>query len=181
VIITPELGLGQHNTKRAAVRRYLPATGRYELELLGSGQKISVKPANFELVTVPVGLAVEVRGLVGAAEHNGKQGVVESRLGENGRCAVWLPGRAKPLGLKPANLALLIGGPEPEPAPRGEALGLQLELFTAANAGDGAAVARLLAAGADANALMPLEGPSGVALGVKVLSTPPSIFCIENG
>jgi hypothetical protein len=54
-----------------------------------------------------VGLAVEVRGLVGATEHNGKQGVVASCVGENGRCSVRLPGRAKPLGLKPANLALL--------------------------------------------------------------------------
>jgi hypothetical protein len=75
------VGAAEHNSQRAAVRRYLPATGRFELELLESGQNIDVKPANFELVVVPVGLAVEVHGLVGAAEHNGKQGVVESRVG----------------------------------------------------------------------------------------------------
>jgi hypothetical protein len=74
------VGAPEHNGQRAAVRRHLPAKGRFELELLESGQKISVKPANFELVAVPVGLAVEVHGLVGAAEHNGKQGVVESRV-----------------------------------------------------------------------------------------------------
>ena len=34
-----------------------------------------------ELVAVPVGLAVEVHGLVGAAEHNGKQGAIASRVG----------------------------------------------------------------------------------------------------
>jgi hypothetical protein len=76
------VGAPEHNGQRAAVRRHLPAKGRFELELLESGKRMDVKPANFELVTVPVGLAVVVRGLVGgAAEHNGKKGVVESRVG----------------------------------------------------------------------------------------------------
>jgi hypothetical protein len=78
------LGAPEHNGQRAAVRRHLPAKGRFELELLESGKRMDVKPANFELVAVPVGLAVEVHGLVGAAEHNGlngKKGVVESRVG----------------------------------------------------------------------------------------------------
>ena len=75
------VGAPEHNGQRAAVRRHLPAKGRFELELLESGKRMDVKPANFELVAVPVGLAVEVHGLVGAAEHNGKKGVVESRVG----------------------------------------------------------------------------------------------------
>ena len=37
-----------------------------------------------------LGLAVEVQGLVGAVEHNGMKGVVESRVEENGRCGVRL-------------------------------------------------------------------------------------------
>jgi hypothetical protein len=62
----------------------LPALGRFERELLESGKRMDVKPANFELVAVPVGLAVEVHGLVGAAEHNGKKGVVDGRVGAAG-------------------------------------------------------------------------------------------------
>jgi hypothetical protein len=57
--------------------------GWFELELFESGKRMDVKPSNFELVAVPVGLAVEVHGLVGAAEYNGlngKKGVVESRV-----------------------------------------------------------------------------------------------------
>ena len=45
-------------------------------------------------------LKVVVHGLVGAVEHNGKAGTVDSRVGENGRCGVRLPGRATPLGLR---------------------------------------------------------------------------------
>jgi ankyrin repeat protein len=159
------VGAAEHNGQRAAVRRHLPTKGRFELELLASGQKISVKPANFELLIVLVGLAVEVRGLVGTAEHNGKRGVVESRVGENGRCGVRLPGRAPPLGLKPANLQLANQAValEPEPA-GGDAAGggaLWRQLYVAAQAGDGAAVARLLAAGADPNAPVAVQLPSG--------------------
>jgi hypothetical protein len=83
------VGAPEHNGQRAAVRRHLPAKERFELELFESGQTMAVKPANFELLMVPVGLAVKVHGLIGAAEHNRKhQGVVESRVGEDGRCGV---------------------------------------------------------------------------------------------
>jgi hypothetical protein len=75
------VGAPEHNGQRGAVRCHLPAKGRFELELLESGKRMDVKPANFELVAVPVGLSVEVHGLVGPAEHNGKKGVVESRVG----------------------------------------------------------------------------------------------------
>ena len=64
---------------------------------------------------MPVGLAVEVGGLVGAAEHNGKRGtVVGGPHPKTGRYKVRLDdggeadgGGAKLLGLKPANLRLL--------------------------------------------------------------------------
>jgi ankyrin repeat protein len=169
------MGAAEHNGKLAAVRRHLPEKGRFQLELLESGRRMDVKPANFELVIVPVGLGVEVRGLVGAAEHNGKQGVVESRIGENGRCGVRLPGRATPLGLKPANLQLANQAVslEPEPAAGagpsgGGALGPQL--CCAAQTGDAAAVARLLAAGADPSALVTGRDASGESTGLQ--STP---------
>jgi hypothetical protein len=159
------VGAAEHNGQRAAVRRHLPAKGRFELELLESGQTMDVKPANFELVIVPVGLVVEVRSLVGAAQHNGKQGVVESRVGENGRCSVRLPGRATPLGLKPANLqpAGQVVALEPEPAGAGPACGgaLSWQLCVAAEEGDGVAVAQLLAAGADPSAFLTGRNPSG--------------------
>jgi hypothetical protein len=159
------VGAAEHNGQLAAVRRHLPGKARFELELLESGQKISVKPANFELVNVPVGLAVEVHGLVGAAEHNGKQGVVESRVGENGRCGVRLSGRATPLGLKPANLqpANQAVPLEPEPAGAGPAGGRALgrQLCDAARTGDGAAVTRLLAAAAAAGVAAAGAGRGG--------------------
>ena len=66
---------------------------------------------------VPVGLVVEVGGLVGAAEHNGRRGtVVGGPDPKTGRYKVRLDGGgefgaggAKPLGLKPANLRLSEG------------------------------------------------------------------------
>jgi ankyrin repeat protein len=154
------VGAAEHNGQRAAVRRHLPAKGRFELELIESGQTICVKPANFELLVVPVGLAIEVHGLVGAVEHNGKKGVVESRVGENGRCGVRLPGRATPLGLKPANLqpanqAVALEPPEPAGASPAGAAALMQQLYDAVVEGDGVAVSRLLAAGADPNAWVP--------------------------
>ena len=70
---------------------------------------------------MPVGLAVGVGGLVGAAQHNGKRGTVASGPDPiPGRYKVQLDGGGnggRPLGLLPANLQLL--GPEglePEPS-----------------------------------------------------------------
>jgi ankyrin repeat protein len=159
------VGAPEHNGQRAAVRRHLPVKGRYELELLESGQKVHVKSANFELVIVPVGLAVEVHGLVGAVEHNGKKGVVESRVGENGRCGVRLQGRTTPLGLRPVNLqpASQAVALELEPAGASSAGGgaLEQQLYVAVDEDDGPAVVRLLAAGADPNASVPMWTASG--------------------
>ena len=63
---------------------------------------------------MPVGLAVGVGGLVGAAQHNGKRGTVASGPDPiSGRYKVQLDGGGnggRPLGLLPANLRLL--GPE---------------------------------------------------------------------
>ena len=75
------------------------------------------------MAAVPVGLAVGVAGLVGAAQHNGKRGtVVAGPDPVSGRYKVRIDGAAggaKPLGLKPANLQLmeeLMEGLELEPA-----------------------------------------------------------------
>ena len=66
----------------------------------------------FEVVAVPVGLAVGVGGLVGAAQHNGKRGTVASKPDpSSGRYKVRLDGAGnggRPLGLLPANLRLLV-------------------------------------------------------------------------
>ena len=71
---------------------------------------------------MPVGLAVGVGGLVGAAQHNGKRETVASGPDPiSGRYKVRLDGGGnggRLLGLLPANLRLL--GPEglePEPEP----------------------------------------------------------------
>ena len=79
-----------------------------------------MRPANVEVLAVSVGLEVEVGGLVGAAEHNGKRGVVvrgadpatgRYRVRLNASEASGSGGRAaKPLALKPANLRLLERG-----------------------------------------------------------------------
>ena len=52
------------------------------------------------------GTAVEVVGLVGAQQHNGKRGVVAGMDLESGRCKVRLDD-GKMLGLKPENLKLV--------------------------------------------------------------------------
>jgi hypothetical protein len=162
------VGAPEHNGQRAAVRRHLPAKGRFELELLGSGNTIHVKPTNFELVIVPVGLPVEVTGMVALAKHTGQHaiGVVESRVGESGHCGVRLNGKL--LGLKPACLALLPEAAALEATRGGKALAVVLKgtdaekLCDAAESGDDPAVARLLVAGADPNALVPRsQTPSG--------------------
>ena len=57
------VGAAKHNAKLAAVLRHLPAKARFELELLESGQRMDVKPANFELVRLPAGTAVATAGL----------------------------------------------------------------------------------------------------------------------
>ena len=60
---------------------------------------------------MPVGLAVGVGGLVGAAQHNGKRGTVASGPDlSSGRYKVRLDGGGnggRPIGLLPANLRLL--------------------------------------------------------------------------
>eukprot|EP01051_Picozoa_sp_SAG22_P033745 SAG22_NODE_14934_length_361_cov_0.961832_1_plen_109_part_01 len=104
------VGAAQHNGKRAAVLRFLEDRGRFVLRLESDGSTLNVKPANVEVVAVPVGLAVEVGGLVGAAEHNGKRGtVVGGPDPKTGRYRVRLDcggdsdggggGGGKPLGL----------------------------------------------------------------------------------
>ena len=91
--------------------------------------------------------------------------MVESRVGENGRCRVRLHGRATPLGLRPANLqpASQAEALEPEPAGARPAGGgvLGQQLYDAVGKDDTPAVARLLAAGADPNASAARRKPSG--------------------
>jgi ankyrin repeat protein len=72
---------------------------------------------------------------------------------------VRLPGRATPLGLQPANLALCTEARAPEADPRDNLLAEQL--VHAAQGGNARAVARLLAAGADPNASVDRRIPSG--------------------
>ena len=53
-----------------------------------------------------VGDTVKIHGLTGAAQHNGKTGVVQSFDATKGRYAVALTnGKKKPLAIKPINLA----------------------------------------------------------------------------
>ena len=102
------VGAAEHNGKRAAVLDFVAAKGRFKLELEDGGKRLSVKPANFELAAAPAGLAIEVVGLVGAPQHNGKRGTVAGGPDvETGRYTIRLPGGGKPLGLKPGNLALV--------------------------------------------------------------------------
>jgi tetratricopeptide (TPR) repeat protein len=118
------IGAARHNGKRGVVVGSAVHSGRFTVRLAGDdGTLLRVKPANLEVVTVPVGTAVEVGGLVGAAQHNSKWGTVVGGLDlQTGRYKVRLDtGHEQPLGLKPANLRLLIEGAGPtdaaEPAP----------------------------------------------------------------
>ena len=53
-----------------------------------------------------VGNTVEIRGLEGAPEHNGKQGVVQRFNVEKARFVVKIAGIKKPLAVKPENLTM---------------------------------------------------------------------------
>jgi hypothetical protein len=53
-----------------------------------------------------VGDTVEVGGLQGAPQHNGKQGVVQRFDAEKGRFVLKIAGMKKPLAVKPGNLAM---------------------------------------------------------------------------
>ena len=107
------VGGAEHNGQQANVLDFVADRGRFKVQLLqaGGGQQLRVKPANIEVVAVPVGLAVGVGGLVGAAQHNGKRGTVASGPDPiSGRYKVRLDGEGnggRPLGLLPANLRLL--------------------------------------------------------------------------
>ena len=50
--------------------------------------------------------AVEVGGLQGAPQHNGKQGLVQEYNPEKGRYVLKIAGMKKPLAVKPGNLTL---------------------------------------------------------------------------
>eukprot|EP01051_Picozoa_sp_SAG22_P010265 SAG22_NODE_912_length_6534_cov_2.967211_2_plen_224_part_00 len=115
VVLKGLVGAAQHNGKRAAVLGFLEDRDRFELHLESDGNTLNVKPANIEVVAVPVGLAVGVGGLVGAVQHNGMRGTVVGGLDpKTGRYTVRLDssddnggGGVRPLGLKPGNLRLL--------------------------------------------------------------------------
>ena len=53
-----------------------------------------------------VGDTVEVGGLQGAPQHNGKQGVVQRFDAEKGRYVLKIAGMKKPLAVKPGNLTM---------------------------------------------------------------------------
>ena len=176
VRITGLVGVPEHNGERAAVRQYLPNSGRWEVELLCSGGKgIRVKPANMELALVPPGIRVRVRGLGSAAQHNGKTAVVTGRIGATGRCQAKLEGdgeqAGKPLGLRPVNMELLppevpdsvpdtAWGDKPERKAAGRTSSAR-QLGEAVYAGDAKKVEALLRAGANPNAVFKGHTPFG--------------------
>ena len=66
-----------------------------------------------------VGDTVEVGGLQGAPQHNGKQGVVQRFDAEKGRFVLKVAGLKKPLAVKPENLAKA-GSESPKEKRKGE-------------------------------------------------------------
>jgi hypothetical protein len=92
--------LAAHATRMSVLIAGPMVSSEEEQEPDGEGREVTenVRPA-FE-----VGDAVEVHGLVGAAQHNGKQGVVRRFDTAKGRYVLQLPGTEKPLAVKPANL-----------------------------------------------------------------------------
>ena len=101
VVLKGLVGGAEHNGKRANVLDFVADRGRFKVQLLEAGgrQQLRVKPANIEVVAVPVGLAVGVGGLVGAAQHNGKRGTVASqRAGPDFRPVQGAAGRRRERG-----------------------------------------------------------------------------------
>ena len=122
VLLKGLVGAAHHNGKQATVLRF--DSSRFVLQLQDAdGTKLRVRSANIEVTAVPVGLAVEVGGLVCDGQHNDKRGtVVGGPHPKTGRYEVQLEhtyGRLRPLWLKPTNLRLLedSGEPTPEPEP----------------------------------------------------------------
>jgi hypothetical protein len=88
------VGGAEHNGKLAAVRRFKADKQRYELELLESGRRLDVRPANFVLTRLPAGTEVVTAGQDDPM-CNGIRGSVGSTLTPHGfargdvRCAGW--------------------------------------------------------------------------------------------
>jgi ankyrin repeat protein len=102
------------------------------------------------------GTAVEIDGLVGAPQHNGKFGIVEGFDATKGRYVVRVIGEAITMNLKPVNLQRVSG---------------QLALVIAAQHGDVAALGRLLDDGVDPNALVQLDADDPTRPGQKWQTT----------
>ena len=78
--LEPEPGDGDEGNGAAAAARQLHATTQQQQQ--DAGVQLFLP-----------GQRVEARGLVRAAEHNGRRGVVRCVLAERGRCAVVFEGR----------------------------------------------------------------------------------------
>ena len=64
------------------------------------------KEAPKDATSFKVGDTVEVGGLQGAPQHNGKLGIVQKFDAEKGRYVLQIKGMKKPLAVKPGNLTL---------------------------------------------------------------------------
>jgi thiol-disulfide isomerase/thioredoxin len=141
VTIQGLVGAAQHNGKTGPLLGFDAAKGRFTVAL-GGGTQVAVKPANVVLAALGAGAAVVVHGLQGAAQHNGKRGVVVGGPDpQSGRYAVQLQGTGaddSALGVKIANLQL------PESA-----------AVSAAGGGAAAAAAAAAAAGGESRGGLP--------------------------
>jgi hypothetical protein len=117
VLVFGLVGAAQHNGKRGVVRRFIPEKGRYEVQLADEASKIiAVKRGNLQpSIDYRYRDVVCVRGLVSAAEHNGRKGAVRGLMNErNGRFQIELTATGftqgaltrKRIWAKPSNLEL---------------------------------------------------------------------------
>ena len=77
VVLLGLAGAAEHNGKRGVVSRFLKEKGRFSCAVEGLPKEIALKPHNLGLtLEAPAQTTVELVGLVGGKEHNGKLGVV---------------------------------------------------------------------------------------------------------
>ena len=151
-----------------AVRTEDGATGRQLAEQQGHAsvvERLRALEPEPEPEELQPGTAVEIDGLIGAAQHNGKGGVVESLDFDSGRYTVRLIGEGKRLRVKRANLVLVAG---------------DSILNAVAQMGDTGLMAQLLDGGANPNALVPTDLDDPTRPGQELHDTA-LIAALDNG
>ena len=100
----------RHNGQRAQVKRFNNARQRWEVRLVDHSPAVSISVRTENLTACSRyqdGDEVEVRGLVGQTQHNGRRGVVRGAMrGDRYQIELQAGLAGRPIGVRPGNLVL---------------------------------------------------------------------------